>query len=74
MQKELLTAKQVASLLGIKPVTVYAWVKQRRLPHVVISIGSKGREYVRFEPAVIDEWVQERTRPVRHGFSKWDRR
>lgn len=74
--RRLLTAKEVAEFLGVKPVTVYAWCKQRQLPHVVLSIGKgpkRAKECIRFKQGDIEGWVEAHTR-VSNGFSKWDRR
>jgi len=48
----LLKADQVAEVLGIKKATVYALVRENRIPHVKL-----GRN-VRFRPAAIDDWLE----------------
>jgi excisionase family DNA binding protein len=74
--RRLLTAKEVAEFLAVKPVTVYAWAKQRKIPHVVLSIGNgpeRAKECIRFKQRDIEEMVEKQTRPS-NGFSKWDKR
>ena len=70
---QLLTVPEVAALLQIRNSTVYSWVKARKLPVVILSIGSKGKETVRFRRASIEAWISDHERESR-GFSKWDRR
>jgi excisionase family DNA binding protein len=53
------TAKEVAAYLGVKPVTVYAWVKEQRIPHIILSRG-KRKKCVRFRVEAIERWVAQR--------------
>ena len=71
--RPLLTAKEVGVLLNVKAVTVYAWAKQRKIPHVVLSIGDKGKECIRFRQRALEEWAEAHERPS-NGWSKWDKR
>ena len=71
--RRLWTAKETAEFLGVKPVTVYAWAKQRKIPHVVLSIGKEGKECIRFRQRALEEWAEAHERPS-NGFSKWDKR
>jgi excisionase family DNA binding protein len=49
---KLLTPDEVADLLGIKVSTIYQWTHQGYIPHVKVS------RFVRFDPRVIDRWLQ----------------
>ena len=74
--RPLLTAKEAAEFLGVRPGTIYAWCKQRKIPHVVLSIGKgpkRAKECIRFKQGAIEEWVEAHTR-TSNGFSKWDLR
>lgn len=68
---KLLTANEVAEIFKVKPVTIYAWVKQRKLPHVVLSAGPR-KECIRFRPEAIERFVKERERQAK-GWTEWDR-
>ena len=72
MAEKLLTVKEVAQYLGVRPVTIYAWVKQRRIPHIPLSIG-KRKECVRFRRESLEAWLRNREREAK-GFTKWDLR
>jgi excisionase family DNA binding protein len=48
----LLTTKQVAEQLAIRPSTIYQWAAQGRIPALKIH------RVVRFDPAEIDRWLQ----------------
>jgi len=50
----LLTAEQLAPLIGCKQKSIYALVKQRRLPCVRIS------SMIRFDPQVTADWLEAR--------------
>jgi len=47
----LLTIKQVAAWLNMKPSTLYAWVGQRRIPSMKIN------GLIRFEQHAIEQWL-----------------
>ena len=53
------TPKQVAEYLGVKPGTVYSWVKQRAIPHIVLSRGFR-KQCIRFRPEQIEVWIRKR--------------
>jgi excisionase family DNA binding protein len=55
VQGELLNAKKVAALLGIRPWTVYQLVKRGALP--AIRIGTR---IVRFRRESIEKWMVDR--------------
>lgn len=47
-----LTVKEVASLLIVKPSTIYLWAEQKRIPHYKIN------GVLRFEESEILEWIK----------------
>ena len=71
----LITVKQLAEEWQINPATIYSWVKARRIPHIVLSIGPHGKECVRFRKSELEEWLKERSRQVKDSdWTKWDQR
>jgi excisionase family DNA binding protein len=59
VDEDLLTAREVAPLLRIRPVTVYAAAKAGRLPHVVLWRGSR-RALIRFRRSEIEAFLAAR--------------
>jgi len=59
--ERLLTVRQVSEWLSISENCVYCWCHQRKLPHVVLSIGAR-KETFRFKPSEIEKWIAERER------------
>ncbi len=57
--RNLWTTKQTAEFLGVRPGTVYAWVKQRVIPFVLLNRG-KRKDCVRFKPETIEAWIEKR--------------
>jgi len=57
----LLTVRQVAAWLSISENCVYLWCHQRRLPHVVLSVGNR-KETFRFKSSEIRLWIEQRER------------
>jgi excisionase family DNA binding protein len=57
---ELLEARIVARMLNLRVSTIYAAVKAKRLPHVVLWAGRK-RPLIRFRRADIEAFVRDRT-------------
>jgi excisionase family DNA binding protein len=52
--ERLLTAAEVAALLGVKPGWVYAQARAGRIPHVRLG------RYTRFLGTSVEAWVRER--------------
>ena len=52
---ELLTYDQAAHLVNVPTGTLYAWVSQRRVPHVRISA-----RLVRFDREALEAWLKAR--------------
>ena len=52
---ELLTYDEAAEFLGVRRGTLYAWVSQRRIPHLRLSARS-----VRFDKQELTAWVEAR--------------
>ena len=59
----LLNAREVADIFGVKPVAVYAWAKAGKLPCVILSVGHR-KDCVRFRPDSIQEWIESREKKV----------
>ena len=53
--EKLLKIKEAAKLLNINGVTLYQMVDRGEIPHLRMG---KGNRTIRFEPAVIDEWLK----------------
>ncbi|HIE01669.1 MAG TPA: DNA-binding protein [Thiotrichaceae bacterium] len=47
---KLLTVKDLAKLLDVKPATIYSWIYQRKLPHIKLL----GGRLVRFDAEDIE--------------------
>lgn len=47
--------EEAASYLGIRPKTLYEWVRTGRVPHRKLGFN------VRFDPAELAEWVEEQS-------------
>ncbi len=52
---DLMTYDEVAALLGVPKGTLYAWVHDRRLPHIRL-----GPRLVRFSRKALAAWLAER--------------
>ncbi len=51
----LLTARQVAELLGVCPVTVARWTRRGTLPAIRLPSGQ-----LRYDPEDIEAWLRQR--------------
>ena len=60
MTDRLLTAREVAELLGVSAETVLRWVRAGKLPAIRLPSGA-----IRFEPDQLDVWIEERATPGR---------
>jgi len=60
----LMTAREVADLLGVSPETVLRWVRQGKLPAFRLPGGA-----IRFRDDEIDAWLSERATPGRGSVS-----
>jgi excisionase family DNA binding protein len=54
MATKLLTARDVAAMLNLHPITVYRWARQLRIPSVKIGYA------LRFRPEQIEKFLSER--------------
>jgi excisionase family DNA binding protein len=63
MSDSLLTAQEVADLLRVRPVTVYAAAARGRIPCVTLWKG-KRRNLVRFRREDVEEFIRLRSVPV----------
>ena len=59
---KLLTAKQLAEVLQIKPSTIYKWVHYGYVPH--IKLGTS----IRFKEKKVEEWLKKRERKGRSAY------
>ena len=66
MASDLLTVPEAADVLGVRPVTVRAWVLQRRIPFVKLS------KCVRLRRVDLEKYISDRVVPAMsgHGVSK----
>lgn len=53
MNTRLLGIEEMARFLGVSQSTLYAWVNQRRIPHIKVG------RLVKFKPEEIDSWLKE---------------
>lgn len=60
MPESLMTDKDVAELLRLKPATIRMWVHLQKIPCVKI-----GEKCVRFEREKIENWLRAKSRPAR---------
>ena len=60
MKERLLHARDVASILNVRPSTVYALCRRGELVHIRISEGRR-RPLIRFSREAIERFLQERT-------------
>lgn len=59
-QSRLLTVKEVAQVLGVKASTILNWVHINRIPFIKFGLGKKAP--LRFNPKVLNRWVEENSR------------
>jgi excisionase family DNA binding protein len=52
--EELLDPEAAAKVLGIKTITVYKWVTERKIPF--LKVGGA----LRFRPSALQEWLRQR--------------
>ena len=57
--EKLLDVNGVATLLGVKPSTIYQWTHQGYIPHVKLN------NLVRFRTSKVLEWVEKKSVPGR---------
>ena len=53
-------AEDVAQRVGIAQSTVYEWVRQNYIPHILLGTG-KAKPCIRFSPTDIDNWLKAMT-------------
>jgi excisionase family DNA binding protein len=49
---ELISAEKLADSLSISPKTLYAWARNRKIPHVRLGVR------VLFDPQEVETWLQ----------------
>ena len=52
---KLVSVRELAETLGVKPTTIYQWVNQRKIPYV--KLGKR----ILFKPKDINRWIEENT-------------
>jgi excisionase family DNA binding protein len=57
--EELLDAEAAAKILGIKTITVYKWVSERKIPY--LKVGGA----LRFRPSALEDWLINQEHKVR---------
>ena len=58
------TVKELATYLAVQPATIYLWVKQRTIPHLVLSRGTR-KNCIRFRQDDIQDWLNQSRRKAR---------
>jgi len=53
---KLISVKELAEQIKFSPITIYRWVKARKIPHVKMP----GND-IRFDKEIIENWIQLRT-------------
>jgi excisionase family DNA binding protein len=48
---QLISPESAAEMLGVKKSTIYAWVSQRKIPHLKIG------HLIKFDVAQIESWI-----------------
>jgi excisionase family DNA binding protein len=61
----LLSAEEVASILDVKPSTVFEWALKGKIPSLKLTEGKKG--IVRFNSNRLNEWLEEKEREPMNG-------
>jgi len=64
----LLTAKEVAQILGVKISTIKKWVFERRIPFVKFGPGQKS--LIKFNPLKLNEWIDQNSHEPGEGLDK----
>jgi excisionase family DNA binding protein len=67
-QNRLITAKEVAVVLGVKPSTISKWVMEKRIPF--IKFGPKQKSIVMFNPQRVKEWIEENSHEPKEVLKK----
>jgi excisionase family DNA binding protein len=56
-ETRLMSADEVAEVLGVKPRTISSWVTQNRIPYIKLGEGRKS--LVKFNPNRLNQWIEE---------------
>lgn len=62
--KKFLTVKDICEMMQIAESTVYYWVHEGYLPHIILK-GSGKYNTIRFDADDIDKWIKGRRRETR---------
>jgi excisionase family DNA binding protein len=63
--QRLMDIEELCGLLGVKKATIYAWIYQKKIPHIKLS-----RRLVRFKEAEILDWLAARSQCLQIAASK----
>ena len=58
-ETRLMSAEEVAEVLGVKPRTVSSWVTQNRIPYIKFGDGKKS--IVKFNPKRLNQWLDDQS-------------
>ncbi|MGD2092366.1 MAG: helix-turn-helix domain-containing protein [Candidatus Aminicenantes bacterium] len=58
-ETRLMSAEEVAEVLGVKPRTIFSWVTQNRIPYIKLGEGRKS--LVKFNPKRLNQWLEEQS-------------
>jgi excisionase family DNA binding protein len=58
-ETRLMSAEEVAEVLGVRPRTVSSWVTQNRIPYIKFGDGKKS--IVKFNPKRLNQWLEEQS-------------
>ncbi len=62
MSDQLMTVKEVAEFLRLRPQTVYCMVMRKQIPYLKVSTGA-----LRFDPDEIRGFLEDKKQPVLQG-------
>ncbi len=63
--ERLLDIEELCRILGVKKATIYAWIYQRKIPHIKLS-----SRLVRFRESEILDWLAARSQGLLNAASK----
>ncbi len=58
-ETRLLSADEVAEVLGVRPRTISSWVTKNRIPYIKLGEGRKS--LVKFNPKRLNQWLEEQS-------------
>lgn len=58
-ETRLMSAEEVAEVLGVRPRTISDWVARNRIPYIKLGCGRKS--LVKFSPKRLNQWLDEQS-------------